>query len=163
MTTTTTEPLHHALLEQAHADAARIHARAEERAAHIEAAADDKARSMLANARAAGAAAASLEGGRRQAAARRSAHARVLGAQRQIWDELRASACAAVRAAADEALFERLASTAREQLGNDAVLERDRAGGLRASAGAKRVDYTLEALVDRCLARLGSAVTEAWR
>ena len=87
----------------------------------------------------------------------------MLAAQRQVWDELRASALSAVREAADDALAERLAQTAREQLGDDAVIERDAAGGLRASAGVRRVDYTLEPLVDRCLARLGSAATEAWR
>ena len=161
--TATTEPLHDALLEQAHADAARILARAEERAAHIAAAAEERAASILADARAEGAGAASLEGGREQAAARRRARALVLAAQRQIWDELRAAARSAVREAADEALLERLAQTARRQLGGDAVIERDAAGGLRASAGVRRVDYTLEPLVDRCLALLGSAVSEVWQ
>ena len=43
LVTTTTEPLHDALLEQAHADAARILALADERAARIAADAEEKA------------------------------------------------------------------------------------------------------------------------
>jgi len=36
------------------------------------------------------------------------------------------------------------------------------AGGVRASNGARHVDYTLDALVERCLERLGGRLEQLW-
>jgi vacuolar-type H+-ATPase subunit E/Vma4 len=157
--TAVTEPLQHALLAQAHADAAQILAHADQRASRLAAGAAAKAEAILAEARAEGAEAASLEGAQDRATARRHARALVLAAQRQVWEELGAASLAAAR----ELDLEHLADTARAQLGDDAVIERDPGGGLRASLRGRSVDYTCDALVDRCLAMLGSAATELWQ
>jgi vacuolar-type H+-ATPase subunit E/Vma4 len=62
------------------------------------------------------------------------------------------------------ALLDRLEASARTQLGADAVIERDPEGlgGVIATRGDRRVDYTLSALADRALDLLADDVALVW-
>ena len=63
------------------------------------------------------------------------------------------------------ALLDRLARTAREQLGPDAEVEVDPPGlgGVIGRTGRVSVDYTLPALADRAIASLGDELESLWR
>ncbi len=162
------EPLHDALLAQAQAEADRLLAEARERAAALIAEAERRGAALVERARAEGAAAAAMAGAHDHARARRRARTAVLVARRELYDELCRQATAAARRLRDDpgyrALLERLSAAAREQLGEDAVLEVDPvgAGGVRGAKRGRHVDYTLDALVERCLGRLGGRVEELW-
>jgi vacuolar-type H+-ATPase subunit E/Vma4 len=156
-------PLRSALLEQRHAEAERVLAHAEERAEARLAEAETTGRALVEQARAEGVAAAAIAGAHEEARARRQARALVLAAKREVFEESRRRALAAAHALRSEpgyaSLLERLSARARRQLGASAILEIDPpAGGVRASNGARHVDYTLDALVERCLAQLGTEV-----
>ncbi len=58
------------------------------------------------------------------------------------------------------ALLDHFEAVAREQLGDDAVIERDPipGGGIVAELGSRRVDYTLPQLADRALEVLADEV-----
>jgi hypothetical protein len=162
------EPLREAVLEQARTDSARIRAEASARAAETVGLAEREGVAGVEQARAEGTAAGRSRGGRELAAARREARRLVLEAKRDLHDELRARARAAALAVREEAgypaLLEALSAAARRQLGEHAVLEIDPpdAGGVRAAAGGRSVDYTLVALTDRCLEKLGRRIEELW-
>jgi V/A-type H+-transporting ATPase subunit E len=159
--TVTVEPARRSLLERAGADAERLLAEADERADEIVAQADADGEALVAQARADGEAAAALEGAQEQAQARRAARSAVLGARRALYDELRAGARQGVLAHRDDpALLDRLEALAREQLGDGAVIMRD--GGVRAVAGSRSVDYSLETLAERALDELGAEVERLW-
>jgi vacuolar-type H+-ATPase subunit E/Vma4 len=167
--TVAVEPLRHALLEHAHAEAERVLAAADERADELLAEAEAHGAALVEQARADGLAAAALAGAHEQALARRRARGVVLTAQRDLYLELRRQARDAVHALRQEprsyaALLERLSTAALGQLGNGASLEVDPtgAGGVRASSGPRHVDYTLDALVERCLERLGGDLERLW-
>lgn len=166
--TVTVEPLRRTLLEDARAAAERLLAHADERAAVKLAEANQRGAALIERARSEGEAIASLAGEGRHAASRRRARTLVLAAQRDLYDEFHDRALAEARALRSDprypALLERLAATARSQLGEDCALEVDPAGvgGVRASNGARRVDYTLDALVARCIEELGSEVERLW-
>jgi vacuolar-type H+-ATPase subunit E/Vma4 len=99
---------------------------------------------------------------------RRRAHARVLAAQREIYEQFRREALAAAFALQGTpqygALLERLASSARDRLGDQAELQIDppEHGGVIGRSGPRRVDYSLAALVDDCIAELGEEVETLW-
>jgi vacuolar-type H+-ATPase subunit E/Vma4 len=122
----------------------------------------------VAQARAEGEAAATLEGAQEQAQARRAARSGVLAAQRALLEELQRRA----RDTAQElragpsyaALLDRLEALAREQLGADARMTRDApgSGGVLATGGDRLVDYSLDALARRCLDGLGTKVERLW-
>ncbi len=166
--TVTVEPLRRTLLEDARAEADRVLAGADERAAVKLAEANERGAALIARSRAEGEAIASLAGEGHHAASRRRARVLVLGAQRDLYEEFRRQALAAVHSLRADprypALLERLGATARSQLGEDCALELDPgdAGGVRASNGVRRVDYTLDALVQRCIEELGSEVERLW-
>jgi vacuolar-type H+-ATPase subunit E/Vma4 len=155
-----------ALLAEARADAARLLEEADARAAATRAAAEQAGEELVRAAREEGDAAAALEGAHDGARARRTARALVLAAQREVYDELRNSARARaqeLRASPDyKALLERYASAARAQLGADATVALDPAGGLRATAGTRSVDYTLDAVVDRAVDAIGERTAALW-
>jgi vacuolar-type H+-ATPase subunit E/Vma4 len=162
------EPLRRAVLEQAHADAARLRSEAAARAADLFGRADREGTAILEQARVEGAESGRLRGSRALAAAHRNARAEVLRARRDLHDELRGRARRAaleIRAEAEyPALLEALAAVARRQLGAAASLDIDPpdTGGVRAAAAGRSVDYTLAALADRCLARLGGRIEDLW-
>jgi vacuolar-type H+-ATPase subunit E/Vma4 len=124
--------------------------------------------SILAEARADGTAAAQRELDLARARGRRKAQEIVLAAQREVYDGLgdRArSAASALRADPGyDALLDRLEQLARQQLGNDARIQRDPPdlGGVVAEAHGQHVDYSLAALIDRSVRRLGQEVEGLW-
>jgi V/A-type H+-transporting ATPase subunit E len=159
--TVTVEPARRSLLERERADAERLLAEADERAAEIVAQADADGQALVAQARGEGEAAASLEGAQEQAHARRAGRSAVLGARRELFDELRREARKAVlELRNDPALLDRLEALAREQLGDGAVITRD--DGVRAVDRSRSVDYTLESLAERALGELGAEVERLW-
>ena len=92
----------------------------------------------------------------------------MLSARGALYEELGRRARAAVLDLRGEPGYEdllaRLAARARRELGDDAVLEVDPpdAGGVRARAGSRRVDYTLPALAAGCLESLGPRLRRLW-
>lgn len=166
--TVAAEPLREALLEQAREGADHVLARADEQAAAKLSEAEQRGRTLVDEARAEGQTAAAITGAHEEARARRQARALVLAAKRELYEELGREARAAAHALRDgpgyPELLERLSAAALAQLGEEAVLEIDPvgAGGVRASSGARHVDYSLDALVDRCLERVGSTLEGLW-
>jgi vacuolar-type H+-ATPase subunit E/Vma4 len=102
------------------------------------------------------------------ARARNDARAEVLRKQEQLRCEL----VDRVRAAALEIrldrrypiVLDRLEAMALEQLGEQATVERDRQpdGGVVATAGTRRVDYTLRAIADRTLDAMSDEAVRLW-
>lgn len=166
--TVATEPLRDAILADAHAAAERVLARADEQAVAKLRDAEQTGRALVERARAEGIAAAAIAGAYEEARGTRVARAAELAARRELYEELGRQARAAARELRTqpgyEALLDRLAAGARAQLGPAAEIERDPpdSGGIRASSGARHVDYTLDALAGRCLERLGARVEELW-
>jgi vacuolar-type H+-ATPase subunit E/Vma4 len=164
----TLAPAHDALLTDARATAhhAATEARAEvrERLATAAREADE----LIANERAHGEAEGREQGAVEEGVARTLARLDVLAARREGYEALRRGAREAALELRDTpdygALLERLAAAARRDLGEDAQLELDppAAGGVRASRGSRRVDYTLVALADRCVEGLGPKVRRLW-
>jgi hypothetical protein len=157
-----------ALLADASAVAERALAEADDEAERQLAQARAEGDSLLARARKQGEAEGRLESGREEARERTLARMEVLAARREAYEELRRRARAAVLALrsepAYEELLERLTKAARRDLGEQAELEVDppQAGGVRASAEGRRVDYTLVALADRCVEGLGAGLKRLW-
>lgn len=92
----------------------------------------------------------------------------VLAARRALYDELRRRARGSVLSLRDEPgyaeLLDRLEAVARRELGDGAEIEVDpsEAGGVRGWAGSRRVDYTLPALAERCIAGMGHSLSRLW-
>jgi vacuolar-type H+-ATPase subunit E/Vma4 len=166
--TVTIEPLRRTLLDDARAGAERLLADADERAALKLAEANERGAALIERARKEGDAIGSLAGAGHQAASRRRARALVLAVRRELYEDFCRQAREAVHALRADpryaALLERLGTAARSQLGEDCLLEIDPidAGGIRASKGARRVDYTIDALVHRGIEDLGSEVERLW-
>ena len=124
-----------------------------------------KAEAILAQARADGEAAALRTSAAVVAAARREGRERVLAARRRVYDELRRAARATVAGTGDsavEALFARLEELARRRLGPNAAVFRSPAG-VRATAGARTIEVTVDDAIDRELEQLGERVAELWQ
>lgn len=158
------EPLRASLLARARAEARTLldaaHREADGRRAAARAEAAERVRQGLADHDAAAAAARAA----RLLEARRDARAIVLRARGEAYGELRAAALSAAAALAGQPGFrERLAAVAREQLGPDAELVEPAEGGLIARSGERLVDYSLPAMVDRCLGELGRDLEELWQ
>jgi vacuolar-type H+-ATPase subunit E/Vma4 len=166
--TVAVEPARVALLAQAEDDADLMLRAADDQAAATLAEADAQGRQLIELARSEGAAAASTEGAYEEARARRRSRTLVLAAQQELYDELRRQAREAARGLRHDPrypeLLDRLSAAAGAQLGEGAQLDVDPpgAGGVRAVSGRRHVDYTLDALADRCLERLGSGLERLW-
>jgi vacuolar-type H+-ATPase subunit E/Vma4 len=123
---------------------------------------------VVARARNAGESDSEGEVGQILVSARRQAHAQVLAAQREMYEEFRREALDAafgLRGTPDyDVLLERLGHGARDQLGDDVELEIDPPdrGGVIGRSGARRVNYSLAALVDNCIFELGARVEGLW-
>ncbi len=149
------------------AHAARLDTESRTEADARRAAAQRSAAAVVERARADGAAEADREMTRDGARERRRARRIVLDARRRAYERLRVDVHAAIestdRRSEYEALLDRLEGLAHEQLGDRARVERDPAGGgLIAEIDGRRVDYTLDALVERCLRGLGAEVERLW-
>jgi vacuolar-type H+-ATPase subunit E/Vma4 len=162
------EPLRASLLASVAAETARSRADARQEGELRLGEAARRAEELVARARSLGESDAGPEVARRRLRARRRARALTLAARREVYEELRREAVAAALSLRGTepypALLERLAAAAREQLGGEATLELDppEQGGVIASSGERRVDYTLPALVDRCLAGSGMELRRLW-
>ena len=162
------DPVREALLAQAEAEAERVVGRAERRAKDQVARAEEHRAALVRQARAEGEAAAEREAAVELARARRRARTHVLVAQREIFDDVRAAALEAAERLRSEPgypdLLERLADLARDELGADAEIVFDPpSGGVVGSSGTRRVDYTLSAIVERCVARHAVDLERLWR
>jgi vacuolar-type H+-ATPase subunit E/Vma4 len=158
-----------AVLEQAEAEAHAVLAEAESRALAEVDRARSEADTLLERGRIEGEIAGELETSRDRALAHRQARRLVLEARRDVYEEFRRRAHAAALALREGegygALLDRLRQAACDQLGDEVELEIDPpdAGGVRARAGRRRVDYTLPTLADRCIAALGGRLEGLWR
>lgn len=162
-------PLRTALLSLAEAEAEFLTADAAARAAQEISDAEAEVTALVDRTRTKGEAAARREAVRIVGRARSQGRALVLAAQREVYDELRRRTFAAVQELrADPAydrLLERLEAVARARLGAEVSVEIDppEIGGVRASSGPRRIDLSLPALAERCLAGLGSELERLWR
>ncbi len=155
-------------LEDARANVERIAAEGESMAAARLDKASRAADLIIAEARADGAAQAGREMAITRVHEQRRSHRMVLEARRRAYEDLGERASAAARELRPDpaypALLDQLERLSREQLGDGARIERDPAdGGVVAEAEGRRVDYSLAALTERCLRRLGAKVEELWR
>lgn len=163
------ERLRTSFLAQAAEDAERTIAAANDARRERLAEAKRRGAEIVASARAAGEIDARREAARIVGAARRRARSTTLAARLELYEGLRRralEAAAELRTKPSYAgILERLERAARSDLGASAVVELDagEAGGVVARAGSKLVDYSLSALVDRCIETLGERVEELWR
>lgn len=167
-TTTELEPVRRALLADATAQAEALVAAAtrdvEASIAEVEQECDEQVTEI--EQRSARASRASLD--QRIAEARADAHEAVLAARARTHDRLvEAAHAAAIGMRGDPrypALLDHFERVARDQLGDDAVIERDPTpnGGIVATLGSRRVDYSLPQLADRALDVLADEVTRSW-
>ncbi|BBX82643.1 hypothetical protein [Mycolicibacterium aubagnense] len=159
-------PLSAELLHRADAEADRILADANTEAHNVHARADRDARDIIDNARAAGAAEASLARAAEQARTRRAQHSDILAAQRSAYEQLRVRASDAVHRLRDEpeypALRERLAARAGQILGADTVVTEDAGGGIIAQAAGRRLDLSLTAFAARAFERIETDIDGLW-
>jgi len=106
---------------------------------------------------------ADLDTSRGWATARRRARGIRLAAQRDAYEELQASAAAAVGSdRRSDALLQRVADDARSRLGQAAKVVVDR-GSVRASRDKVHVRWSLGDAVELSLSRLGPEIEALWR
>jgi vacuolar-type H+-ATPase subunit E/Vma4 len=162
------DPVRQALLDDARAEADRILADARRRAADVVADAEQEVAAEVGEVARRHAIAAAAHADQVCARARAEANAVMLGAQ----EDIRRDVLEAVRRAALDlrddprypALLDHLEAVARAQLGANAVVERDppTGGGVVASAGTRRVEYTLTALAERALQQHADEMAALW-
>jgi len=161
------EPLRLALLADADAQAQALVAAATREVEASIAAVEQQCNEEVAEIerRSASASRASLD--QRIANTRADAHDAVLSARARTHDRLvEAAHAAAMNMRHDPrypALLDHFEAVAREQLGDDAVIERDplSRGGIVAELGSRRVDYSLPRLADRALEVLADEVARS--
>jgi vacuolar-type H+-ATPase subunit E/Vma4 len=156
-------------LASAHEEADAIRRAAQERADQILADARAEAEALVGARRAAAQRLAEHEESAQLARARAAARVTVLKAQRAILDEAAAAARTAVRNLVrdrrDASLIERLSADARARLAGHGTVEVIAApgGGVVARAGSCELDYSLDALTDRCLQERAGELERLWR
>ncbi|MCH0539679.1 hypothetical protein I3F58_08880 [Streptomyces sp. MUM 203J] len=159
-------PVRAALLRAAHADAERRLAEAHREAATVTERAGRRAAAIRLEARRAGARDGAGRARLALARARASARARVLEARREAYEELRRLTRERVRALRQDPGYPRLTAgltrRARGLLGPDAAVEEAPCGGVVARSGGRWADWSLDALADRAVERLGFRVPELW-
>ena len=150
------EPLRGALLARARAEADRLRAAAQADGERTVAQARGEAEALLADARTRGEAEGAELLAAEQTAARRSARAALLGAQRAAYEDLRSRAAQGVRALLREPENRRLLAAAlRHALGDVASVSDTEDGGLFAQApDGRSIDASIGTLVDGALADL---------
>jgi vacuolar-type H+-ATPase subunit E/Vma4 len=161
------DPVREALLAQAEVEAERIVGQAEQRAAALVAQAEEQKAALVHRARAEGETAAELEAAFELTQARRTARTLILESKRAVYDDARREARVAVQRLRSgpryDELLERLAARALEELGPEVELELDPPdGGVIGRVGNRRVDHTLPALVERCLAEHAAELERLW-
>lgn len=160
------EPVRTELLRAARADADRRLAEAEACRARIVANAKARAEAIVAEARRRGGEDAADDAASVRRHARRTARADILATRTQIHDELRGRVVAGVLARREgpgyASLVDGMTRRARRLLGPDADITPAPEGGLVATAGGRRVDYSLTAVAARALDGLGGRAQELW-
>ncbi|MFJ4696216.1 hypothetical protein [Streptomyces sp. NPDC088766] len=160
------DPVRAELLRAAHADAEALFARAGREAAARLGQAEDRARSILEEARLQGEADGAEAARGRLVRARREAGSRTLSARREPYEELRRRAAERVRELRRTdgyaGLCERLEQRARTLLGPDAEVTEPADGGVMAQVPGKLVDLSLTALADRALDSMAAEVRTLW-
>jgi vacuolar-type H+-ATPase subunit E/Vma4 len=156
-------PVREALLARARADA---RAQLEEADKDAERVVDDarvQVGQMRADARRSGAADAQREQAVELAGARRRARAQVLAAQREAYETLRRQVREALLAAVPpERLTAALAARARAVLGSGARIIVQDDGGVIGEEAGRRVDCSVDALVERALGTCPGRVERLW-
>jgi vacuolar-type H+-ATPase subunit E/Vma4 len=166
--TASVEPARAALLADARERAEQLLAQAEEQAREQVAQAQRDGEDLVERAREEGIAAGRAQAARDAGRDRTIARWEVLVAQRAAYEELRRRVRGEVMSLREEPgyeeLLQQLAQAARRDLGEGAELEIDppEHGGLFATAGSRRVDYTLTSLAERCVRDLGPALARLW-
>jgi len=156
-------------LGNAHEEADAIRRGAQQRADQLLAGARAEADALVAARRAAAQRLTDQEEGAQLARARAAARVSVLKAQRAVLDEAAAAAHTAVRNLVrdrrDASLMERLSADARARLAGHGTVEVIAApgGGIVARAGSRELDYSFDALTDRCLQRMAGELERLWR
>jgi vacuolar-type H+-ATPase subunit E/Vma4 len=160
------DPVRAALLATARRDAAAVRQKATRQQAELLTDARHVADTLLATARAEGAAEATASVATRTAQSRREARRALLAAQRELYDELRrrcrAAATGLVESPDYEGIRRQLVEQAQARLGPDATVTDSPGSGVVASAGTKRLDLSLPALADRALECSSAEVTRLW-
>ncbi len=162
------EPVRAALLRDAGAEAEAIVTSAAESAETHLANVGTETDTEVARARSRAELSARAQGDQVRARLRSAARVSVLDAKRtlqqRLVDELHRSARQMRHDPRYPMLLDRLEAVAREQLGPEVIIDRDPpdGGGITARAGARRVDYRLDALADRALETLGDRVAQLW-
>jgi vacuolar-type H+-ATPase subunit E/Vma4 len=162
------EPVRQALLADAAAQADALVAAAKREMEASNAEAEQQCDQEVAEVEQRSARAARANFDQRIAIARAQAHGAVLGARAHTHERLiEAAHAAAINMRSDPrypALLDHFEAVAREQLGDDAVIERDptHGGGIVAELGSRRVDYSLPQLADRALEVLADEVARSW-
>lgn len=159
-------PVRAALLAEARAEADRLLAQVDAEAAATIARAEAEADGIRGEARAQGEADAAAVLAAERARARRQARAIVLAAQRDVYEDLRASVLRRLPALRAEAAYgawrDRLRERVHTELGADAVVTEHPDGGVVGELGGRRVAYTLAGLAEQALDELGEDVEGLW-
>ena len=157
------KPLREALVRHARADAERELAQAKQDSEAELVKARAGAATILNEAAEAGRADASAVVAAERTAARRSARAMELAAQRELYEELRRRVATGVaRLAEDPAVRDRFVAAVRARLGPDATVLDAAGGGVVGVASGRRVDLSLARLAERAVDALGGEVCELW-
>ncbi|MEV4141589.1 hypothetical protein AB0J72_56720 [Dactylosporangium sp. NPDC049742] len=157
------EPVRSALLHRAQTDAAAVRAETARSCTRLLADAGAEAERILEVARRTGRADAARLAKAEEAHTRRAAHALVLAAQRDVYDELCRRVAEALRAALDDGrLGPALAARAAAALGPGATVEPATGGGFTARLGDRRVDCSVASLT-RHAVESAEVVAELWR
>jgi len=160
------DPVRRALLDDARRDVDAMLAQADTEAAAIREDAGARAREIRESAVSLGEddAAATLRAERTRA--RRRARQLLLGAQRDMYDELRRAALERAALLRQEPGYSRaiegLTARARDDLGPDAAVTDHPSGGVVAEANGRHVSFTVESLVDEALGSLGADLEGLW-
>jgi len=159
-------PLVSAMLARARRDAESVLAQARADADRATASAQEEADALLAEARAKGAADGEAVVAGERARAERAARGLVLDAKRQAYEQVRAASRDAVSALRQDPryadMLETLRIRARRALGPDAQVTEDPWGGIVATSGDRRVDFSFDALADDLVDRLGPEIEGTW-
>ncbi|GAA0265620.1 hypothetical protein GCM10009527_072210 [Actinomadura nitritigenes] len=159
-------PVHEALAARARAEAARLIAEAERDAAATVDAARAEAARILDDARAAGRSDGTAAAAAARSQARAASREIILGARREVYEELLRRVRAEVRSLFDgpaAATAERaLTARARRLLGPGALVERAAGGGLIARGPDAELDLSAGALAERAMAALGKEAADLW-
>ncbi len=159
-------PLVTALIERAKRDAAEVLAAADSDAGATLAGARAEADAVLADARATGASDAAEVLATERGRAQREARAVLLAAQEEAHEHVRQAARDAVSALRDDPVHPRLLTALRERATRElgpgtSIVELPR-GGLLASLGDRRVEFSLDGLADDLLDSIGGDLAELW-